>query len=75
MENVKYFIRSNEAKNVPVTTKCMNLAEKSFALDVEKVKGKWMKQKPKVVMNEDDLELPPASDLAGKEMNLAIDVV
>lgn len=75
VENVKYFIRSNKAKDAPITTECMKLAKKIFGLDITNTEGKWVKQKPKVVRNEDDIELPTESDLAGKEMDLAIDVV
>ena len=53
----------------------MNLAEKIFGLDVLNTKGKWVKEKPNVVSNEDFIEIPPELDLAGKEMELAIDVV
>ena len=53
----------------------MNLAEKIFGLDVANIKGKWTKQKREVVMNEDDIELPLELHLAGKDMDLAIDVV
>ena len=54
---------------------CMNLAERVFGLDVPNCKGKWTKQKPKVVSNEDVIELPPELELAGREMELAIDIV
>ena len=53
----------------------MNLAEKVFGLDVPNTKGKWVKEKPNVVSNEDFIEIPPELELAGKEMELAIDVV
>ena len=46
VENVKYFIRSNQAKNVEVTTEDMNLAEQIFGLDVPNTKGKWTNEKP-----------------------------
>ena len=32
-------------------------------------------RKPKIVSNEDMIEIPPELDLAGKEMELAVDVV
>ena len=73
--NVKSFIRSNQAKNVEVTTEDMNLAERIFGLDVPNTKGKWVNEKPRVVRNEDEIELPPELDLSGKEMELAIDIV
>ena len=38
-------------------------------------KGKWVKEKPNVVSNEDFIEIPPELDLVGREMELAIDVV
>ena len=75
VENVKFFIRSNQAKNVKISTKDMNLAKRVFGLDVPNVKGKWVKEKPKIVSNEDVIEIPPELDLAGKEMELAVDVV
>ena len=73
--NVKFFIRSNQAKNVDISTEDMNLAEKIFGLDVPNTKGKWAKERPKAVSNEDFVELPPELEVAGKEMELAIDVV
>ena len=73
--NVKFFIRSNQAKNVDISTEDMNLAEKVFGLDVSNTKGKWAKERPKAVSNEDFIELPPELEVAGKEMELAIDVV
>ena len=47
VENVKFFIRSNQAKNVEVTTEDMNLAERVFGLDVPNTKGKWVKENQK----------------------------
>ena len=47
VENVKFFIRSNQARNVPVTTEDMNLAEKVFGLDVPNCEGKWVRGKEK----------------------------
>ena len=75
VENVKFFIRSNQAKNVEISHEDMNLAEQVFGLDVPNTKGKWVNQKAKVVSNEDVVELPPELDLSGKEMELAIDIV
>lgn len=70
-----FFIRSNQAKNVEVTTEDMNLAERIFGLDAPNVKGKWVNEKPRVVSNEDKIELLPELNLSGKEMELAIDIV
>ena len=58
-----------------ISTEDMNLAEEVFGLDVPNTKGKWVKEKPKVVSNEDVIELPPELDLVGKEFELAIDIV
>ena len=72
---MKFSIRSNQAKNVEVSTEDMNLAEDVFGLDLPNTKGKWIKEKPRVVSNEDVIEIPPELDLAGKEFELAIDIV
>ena len=40
VENVRFFIRSNQAKNVEVSNEEMNLAEQIFGLDVPNTKGK-----------------------------------
>ena len=75
IDNVKFFICSNQDRNVEVSTKVMNLAEKIFGLDVPNTNRKWVKVKPNVVSNEDFIEIPPELDLAGKEIELAIEVV
>lgn len=46
-----------------------------FGLDLPSTKGKWIKEKPKIVSNEDVIEIPPELDLAGKEFELAINIV
>ena len=46
VDKMKFFIRSNQAKNVEVSTEDMNLAEKVFGLDVPNTKGKWVKENP-----------------------------
>ena len=47
-----------------VLTEDMNLSEQVFGLDVPNTKGKWTKEKPKIVSNEDVVEIPPELDLA-----------
>ena len=49
VENTKFFIRSNQARNVPITTEDMQLAERVFGMDVPLCKGKWVTKKPPVV--------------------------
>ena len=61
--------------NIEVSTKDMNLAERIFGLDVPNTRGKWTKEKQKIVSNEDVVEIPPELDLAGKEMELVVDIV
>ena len=72
---LSFFICSNQAKNVEVSTEDMNLAERIFGLDVPNTKGKWVKEKPNIVSNEDIIKIPPELDLTGKEMELAVDIV
>ena len=50
-------------------------SREGFGLDVLNCKGKWTKLKPKVVSNKDEIELLPELDLAGREMELGIDIV
>ena len=45
VENVKVFIRSNLARNVPVSSEDMDLANKVFGTDVPSCKGKWTKRR------------------------------
>ena len=61
--------------NIEVSTEDMNLAERIFGLDVPNTRGKWTKEKPKIGSNEDVVEIPPELDFAGKEMELAVNIV
>ena len=74
-ENMKVFIRSNLAKNVPTTMEDLNLAKKIFGKDVATCKGKWTKQKPRVVLKEDIIEFPVELNAKGMEVNLATNIV
>ena len=49
VDNAKFFICSNQAKNVEVSTEDMNLAKRIFGLDVPNTKGKWTKEKTNIV--------------------------
>ena len=65
VEDVKFFIRSNQARNVPISTEDIQLAEKVFGTNVPLCKGKWTAKKPPVVRREDHIELPPELQLDG----------
>ena len=45
----KVFIRSNLAKNCPISMEDMDLAEKLFGIDVPACKGKWTRPKNKII--------------------------
>ena len=74
-ENMRAFIRGNIAKNVPISTEDMNLAEKIYGPDVPTCKGKWTKRKPKIVKDKDTIDLLPELRIKGMETELAIDMV
>ena len=72
--NVKFWLRSNQAKNVPVSTEHINLAEEMFKVDVATGKGKSTRPHPPVVDKNDIVELPPELRVQGMKLELAMDV-
>ena len=75
ISNVKMWVRSNQAKNVPVTVKDLNLSDKIFKTDVATCKGKSTRPKSSIVSKSDIVELPPKLRIQGRKIELAIDVV
>lgn len=73
--NIKVWLRSNQAKKVPVSVEYVNLTENIFESDVENCKGKSNRPSPPVVTTNDLIELPVELNTAGRKVNSAIDVV
>lgn len=73
--NLKVWIRSNLAKNVPVLVEDIDLAERIFKADVATCKGKSVRPHPPVVTTSDIIELPHELEIEGREVELAMDVV
>ena len=62
-------------KNVRISSKDVDIAEEMFETDVFTCKGKWTKTKPPIVTTNDIIELLPELNVAGMELDLAINVV
>ena len=75
IRNVKVWLRSNQAKNVPISVDDVNLAEKIYLADVATLKGKSVRPHPPVVTRNDMIELPPELMIEGRKIELAIDIV
>ena len=75
ISNMKTFIRTNQAKNIPIATEDFALAERVFGKDVPTCKGKWVRPKAPVVRQSNTIDLPRELRIAGMELELAIDVV
>ena len=72
--NVKFWLRSNQAKNIPVSVEDMNLAKGIFWADGASCKGKSTRSHPPVVHKNDIVELPPELRVQGMQLELAMDV-
>ena len=68
ISNVKMWVRLDQPKNVPVTVKDLNLANKTFKADVATCKGKSTHPKPSWVSKSDIVELPPELRMEGREI-------
>ena len=75
LDNMKVFIRTNQAKNVPISTEDFDLANNIFGKDVATCKGKWVRPKPKVVKDSDVVDSPLELRINGIKLDLAIDVL
>ena len=74
IRNLEVWLRSNQAKNVPVSVKDVNLAEKCFKTGIATCKGKSKRPSPPVVATNDFIELPTELFTAWRKIELAIDV-
>ena len=75
MRNVKLWLRSNQAKNLPVLVDDVNLAEKIYKADVATLKGKSVRPHPPIVTTNDIVELPPELITKGRKVEITIDIV
>ena len=75
VDKLKAWIRSNVARNVPVSTEDVNEMKRIFGKDRATLKGKRTKPHPPVVDKLDIIELLPELNVRGMKVELAIDVV
>ena len=75
IENMKVFMRSILARNLPVMIEDHNLAEKIFGTNMATCKDMWTKPKDPIIMTEDFIELPLELNMEDMEIDLVVDVV
>ena len=75
IDNLKVWIRSNQARNVPVSVDDVKLLQRMEHNDIPTIKGKWVKPHPPIVKKEDFVDMPPELEVTGMIVDLAIDVV
>ena len=63
MDELKFWVQSNQGKNVPVSSDDIKLLERMERKDVPTVKGKMTKLHPPVVSTEDYVDLPGELDV------------
>ena len=59
IQHVKVWLRSNQAKNVPIYVDDVNLAEQIYKVDLATLKGKSVCPHPPVVTKNYIIEIPP----------------
>ena len=74
-DKLKAWIRSNVARNVPVSSEDVNEMKLIFGKDRATLKGKSTKPHPPVVDKRDIIEVPPELNVKGMKVELAINVV
>ena len=74
VRDYKHIIQTNQIKNCPVTIEDINISEKIFGPDVYAIKGKSVRKKPKVVVN-DYIEIPKDLIKAHKGIVLCADIM
>ena len=74
LRDYKHIIQTNQIKNCPVTIEDINISEKIFGPDVYAIKGKSVRKKPKVVVN-DYIEIPRELIQAHKGIILCADIM
>ena len=70
----KNVIQMNQIKNCPVTIEDINICEKIFGPDIYALKGKSVRKKPKVVVN-DYVEIPPELIKAQQKVTMFADIM
>ena len=73
MENFKHILRQNIIWNCPVTVEDVNIAEKIFGPDMDTLKGKSTRKKPKPVKS-DTVEIPPEIKEKHSKVTLLLNV-
>jgi hypothetical protein len=74
LQNFKFVLRQNIHKNVPVTPKDIDIAEKIFGPDLGTYKGKKTRQKASAA-RDDLIEIPPEIKAEHKELILCMDIM
>lgn len=76
-QDLKFFLRHNIAKNIPIILKDVNLVEGIFSKGVENFKGKSTcpHPHPQVISEEDFIELPPELLTNNDRNDLALDII
>ena len=74
LRDYKHIIQTNQIKNCPVTIEDINISEKIFGPDVYAIKGKSVRKKPKVVVN-DYIEIPRGLIKAHQGIILCADIM
>lgn len=75
IDELKFWVRSNQGKNVRVSYDDIKLLEKMEKQDIPIVNGKMTKPHPPVVSKEDYIELPEELDVKGWIVDMAVDVM
>ena len=74
LRDYKHIIQTHQIKNCPVTIEDINISEKIYGPDVYAIKGKTVRKKPKVVVN-DYIEIPKELIKAHKGIILCADIM
>ena len=74
VKDFKHIVQTNQIKNCPVTTEDINIWKKIYGPDVQALKGKTTRPKPKVAVN-DYIEIPKEIVEAHKGIKLCADLM
>jgi hypothetical protein len=74
IRDYKHLVQTNQIKNCPVTVDDINVCENIYGPDIYSMKGKTVRPKPKVVVN-DYLEVPTELVEAHKKVILCMDIM
>ena len=71
VENVNFLIQSNQARNVPITTECMNLAEKVSVWMYSTVRGNGQNRNQRLLVTKTRLSFRQSLTWLEEKWNLA----